>query len=75
MRKLFRRLRSELAECWRKALPELPAARVDAAARLATVALRGLALEVAVEGARVSKRDELETLTASVRELLEMGEG
>jgi len=64
--KYERQARSRFLETWRKALPECSPARVDEAAQLAMAALRGLALERAVEGPRSSKKRQREIVLASV---------
>lgn len=75
VRKHVRQMRSQLEESWRKALPECPSRNVDAALRLAMIGLRGLALECAVEGSRVSKDDEREILLRSVLGILGLDDG
>jgi AcrR family transcriptional regulator len=72
VRKYARRARSTFLETWRKALPELPANRVDEAAQLAIAALRGLALERAVEGPRSSKTAQRALVIRSVLDILEL---
>jgi len=68
--KYARRARSKFLETWRKALPECPPSRVDDAAQLAIAALRGLALERAVEGSRSSKKPRREIVLGSVLVIL-----
>lgn len=70
VRKLTRQLRARLQELWRKALADLPADRVDRAERLATITLRGLALERALEGGRAAHDADLEDLVESLSETL-----
>jgi AcrR family transcriptional regulator len=70
VRKYVRQTRTKFVESWRKALPECPSSRVDAASRLAIAALRGLALEQALEGSRFSKKQERETVFRSVLDIL-----
>jgi AcrR family transcriptional regulator len=70
VRKYARRARSKFLETWRKALPECPPSRVDEAAQLAMAALRGLALERAVEGPRSSKKQQREIVLGSALDLL-----
>jgi AcrR family transcriptional regulator len=72
VRKYARRARSRFLETWRKALPELPADRVDEAAQLAIAALRGLSLERAIEGARASKKPQREIVLRSVLGILDL---
>jgi AcrR family transcriptional regulator len=70
VRKYARQARSTFLETWRKALPECPPGRVDEAAQLAMAAIRGLALEHAVEGARASKKPQREIVLRSVLAIL-----
>jgi len=65
-----RRARGRFLESWRKVLPECPADRVDDAAQLAIAALRGLALERAVEGPAARKRRQLRIVLSSVLDIL-----
>ena len=64
-------MRGRLREAWREALPECDPARVDRAERLATTALRGLALERDVEGARRAHAAEREALIAALSAVLD----
>ena len=66
VRKRATEIRSRLRELWRKTLPEFPAGRVDQAERLATLGLRGLALERAVVGRRGAHRADIESLQRAV---------
>jgi AcrR family transcriptional regulator len=70
VRRYARRARSTFLETWRKALPECPPSRVDEAAQLAMAAIRGLALERAVEGPRSSKKEQREIVLRSVLDIL-----
>jgi AcrR family transcriptional regulator len=70
VRKYARRARGKFLETWRKALPECAPSRVDEAAQLAIAALRGLALERAVEGPRSSKKRQREIVLGSVFDIL-----
>lgn len=70
VRKYARKARNTFLETWRKALPECPARRVDAAAQLAIAALRGLALEHAVEGPRSSKKQQRGIVLNAVLDIL-----
>lgn len=70
VRKYARRARSRFLETWRKALPECAPSRVDEAAQLAMAAIRGLALERAVEGPRASKKQQREVVLRSVVDIL-----
>jgi len=70
VRRYARRARSGFLETWRKALPECETARVEDAAQLAMAALRGLALERAVEGARASKKRQREIVLGAVLGIL-----
>jgi len=70
VRRYARRARNELLETWRKALPECPPSRVDEAAQLAIAAIRGLALERAVEGSHSSKKQQREIVLGSVLDIL-----
>lgn len=74
VRKYGRQARARFLETWRKALPECPPRRVDEAAQLAIAAIRGLALERAVEGSRSSKRPQREIVLRSVLDILGLGE-
>jgi AcrR family transcriptional regulator len=73
VRKYARRARSTFLETWRKALPECPPGRVDDAAQLAIAAIRGLALERAVEGSRANKKRQREIVLGSTLDLLGLG--
>jgi AcrR family transcriptional regulator len=70
VRKYARQARRTFSESWRKALPECPSSRVEEASRLAIFALRGLALERALEGPRSNKEQERETVVRSVLDIL-----
>lgn len=70
VRKYARRARSRFLETWRKALPECPPSDVDEAAQLAMAAIRGLALERAIEGPRTSKKKQREIVLRSVLDIL-----
>jgi AcrR family transcriptional regulator len=70
VRRYARQARSAFLGTWRKALPECPPGRVDEAAQLAIAALRGLALERAVEGPRSSKERQREIVLRSVLDIL-----
>lgn len=70
VRRYARLARSTFLESWRKALPECPPTRVDEAAQLAIAALRGLALERAVEGPRSHKRPQRAIVLRSVLDIL-----
>jgi AcrR family transcriptional regulator len=70
VRKYARVARRRFLETWRDALPECPPDRVDEAAQLAMAALRGLALERAVEGPRASKEPQREIVLASLLHIL-----
>jgi len=70
VRRSARHARNTFLETWRKALPECPPGRVDEAAQLAIAALRGLALERAVEGPRSSKKPQLEIILRSALDVL-----
>jgi len=72
VRRYARRARATFLETWRKALPELPAGRVDDAAQLAIAAIRGLAIERAVEGPRASKRPQRELVLRSVLDIFHL---
>lgn len=74
VRKQTRQIRGRLQELWRKALPECSPALVDTAERLATMALRGLALERALEGVRSSQAEDLDALVDSILSILELTE-
>ena len=74
VRKYARRARNTFLETWQKALPEVPASRVDEAAQLAIASLRGLFLERAVEGPRASKKRQREIVLRSVLDILALGE-
>ena len=74
VRKQTRAMRTKLQELWRKALPEFPSARVDTAERIATMGLRGLALERAVDGDRaVHRADRAALVRSAVAALTEDG--
>lgn len=75
VRRYARRARNTFLETWRKALPEFPASRVDEAAQLAIAAIRGLALERAVEGSRASKKPQREIVVRSALDLLGPDDG
>lgn len=70
VRRYARRARSRFLETWRKVLPECPPSRVDEAAQLAMAAIRGLALERAIEGPRSSKRQQREIVLESALDIL-----
>ena len=70
VRRYVRQTRSRFAVAWRKTLPECPSSRVDEASRLAVAALRGLALERALEGSRFDKSDDRETVLRAVLDVL-----
>jgi len=70
VRKYARRARSGFLETWRKALPECSPSRVDEAAQLAMAAIRGLALERAVEGPRASKKPQREVVLEAALDIL-----
>jgi AcrR family transcriptional regulator len=70
VRKYARQARSIFLETWRKALPECPPARVDEAAQLAMAAVRGLALERAVEGSGSGKKQQRAIVLRSVLHIL-----
>ena len=72
VRKQTRQMRGQLQELWRKALPECSPARVDTAERLATIALRGLALERALEGGRAAQDEDRAVLVTTVLSVLEL---
>lgn len=66
VRDVTEQMRTALQESWRKALPSLPSERVDRAQRLATTALRGLALEHVLEGERPEHADNLKELSRDI---------
>jgi len=74
VRKHVRETRSRFLEAWRKALPECPPRRVDAASGLAIAALRGLVLERALEGSRSDMTRERESVVRSVLGILGVDE-
>jgi len=65
-----REMRGQLRELWRKTLPEYTPSRVDRAERLATVSLRGMALERAIGGARRAHARERRVLVEALEALL-----
>lgn len=75
VRKQTRRMRAQLQELWRKALPECSPLRVATAERLATIALRGLALERAVEGGRNAQDADRDALVKSLLDVLALDAG
>lgn len=66
VRRYVRDTRRQMAAAWRKALPECSEAEVAAAAGLAMSALRGLALEKALEGRRTLRQTECDTIVLAV---------
>lgn len=74
VRRYARQARSTFLDTWRKALPECPTSCVDEAAQLAMAAVRGLALERAVEGSRSSKKKQREIVLRSVLDILGLGD-
>lgn len=70
VRGVTEKMRVALQESWRKALSNLPTERVDRAERLATTALRGLALEHALEGELPEHADNLKALSHDIILLL-----
>jgi AcrR family transcriptional regulator len=72
VRRYARQARSRFLETWRKALPECPPRRVDEAAQLAMAALRGLALERAIEGTRSSEKEPRAIALRSVLDILDL---
>ena len=58
VRKVTRQLRTQVEEVWQKSLPECDQERTTAAERLATMALRGFALEHMLDGGRSSYTEE-----------------
>jgi AcrR family transcriptional regulator len=65
-----REMRRQLRELWRKTLPEYAPTRVDRAERLATVSLRGMALERATGGTRRTHAGERKALVEALGALL-----
>jgi AcrR family transcriptional regulator len=72
VRRYARRARTTFLETWRKALPECTPSRVDEAAQLAIAAIRGLALERAIEGPRSHEKHERKTLFGAALDILEV---